>query len=75
LRQSGTVTEFDDDAGLGVVAGDGGPYPFHCTAIADGTRTIPAGTPVTFEVVAGHLGRWEAADIRPVSPTGPGRPP
>jgi hypothetical protein len=33
--------------------------------IADGTRTIALGTPVEFEVVAGHLGRWEAADVAP----------
>ena len=29
-------------------------YPFHCTRIADGTRTIAVGTPVEFEVVAGQ---------------------
>ena len=33
----GTVTAFDDDAGLGVItATDGTAYPFHCTQIADG---------------------------------------
>jgi cold shock CspA family protein len=62
---SGTVTAFDAQAGLGeVIAEDGATYPFHCTAIADGSRTIDAGTPVTFTVVAGHLGRLEATDIR-----------
>jgi cold shock CspA family protein len=38
---------------------------FHCTAIADGTRTIAVGSPVTYEVVPGRLGLWEAAHLRP----------
>ena len=46
-----------------VEADDGRRYPFHCTQIADGTRTIAVGTPVTFDVVPGHLGRWEAAAL------------
>jgi cold shock CspA family protein len=63
----GRVESFDDPRGYGtVVAGDGaGPWFFHCTAIADGTRTIEVGAPVTFEVRAGHLGRYEAVDLRP----------
>lgn len=61
----GTVAEFDEHVGLGVVKGeDGTRYPFHCTQIADGTRTIPEGAEVTFEVTAGPLGRWEAARVR-----------
>jgi hypothetical protein len=40
-------------------------YPFHCTAIADGSRTIEVGTFVTFDVVAGRLGRWEASAVTP----------
>jgi cold shock CspA family protein len=64
----GAVTEFDEPAGLGVVtAGDGTAYPFHCTEIADGTRTIAVGTQVQFELLA-RLGRWEAGSIRPASP-------
>ncbi len=60
----GTVTEFDDPRGLGTVtAEDGTAYPFHCTAIADGSRTIAVGTAVDFEVVAGRLGRWEASPV------------
>jgi cold shock CspA family protein len=60
----GTVTEFDHQRGYGtVVTGDGREHVFHLTAIADGSRTIEVGTPVAFEVVAGHLGRWEAADL------------
>ena len=61
---NGTVTSFDEHRGLGeVTADDGSVYPFHCTVIADGTRTIAIGTSVEFEVIAGHLGHWEAAAI------------
>jgi cold shock CspA family protein len=61
---TGTVTAFDVQTGLGeLTAEDGATYPFHCTAIADGTRAIDTGTPVTFTIVAGHLGRLEAAQI------------
>ena len=63
---NGTVSAFDDPRGLGeVTAEDGTVYPFHCTAIADGTRTIPEGTAVRFEVAAGRMGRWEATRITP----------
>jgi cold shock CspA family protein len=62
----GVVSGFDDERGLGTVrADDGAEYPFHCTAIADGTRTVPAGARVTFDVVTGPLGRMEAAALRP----------
>jgi CspA family cold shock protein len=61
---TGTVTAFDGPRGLGeVTADDGRRYPFHCTQIADGTRTIAVGTPVTFVEVPGLLGHWEAGDI------------
>ncbi len=61
---TGTVVEFDEHKGYGtVVAEDGRRLFFHCTAIADGTRTIDVGAEVTFEVVAGHLGRWEASAV------------
>ena len=61
----GTVTDFDDPRGIGTVtADDGASYPFHCTAIADGTRTIAVETTVEFDIVAGHLGRWEASNLR-----------
>jgi cold shock CspA family protein len=61
---AGRVAAFDDAAGFGEVeADDGCRYFFHCTQIADGSRVIEPGTPVTFEVVAGHLGRWEATAI------------
>jgi cold shock CspA family protein len=62
----GLVTAFDEPRGLGEVTGDDGTvYPFHCTAIADGTRTIEVGTAVNYDVVAGRMGRWEARSIDP----------
>jgi cold shock CspA family protein len=63
---AGIVTEFDDDRGWGTVrAGDGAEHFFHCVAIADGSRTIAAGTAVRFAVVPGHRGRWEATALEP----------
>lgn len=63
---TGRVAAFDDGRGLGEIAGDDGrTYPFHCTAIADGSRTIGVGARVEFSVVPGHLGRWEAAAVQP----------
>jgi cold shock CspA family protein len=63
---TGRVVAFDDHRGLGEVeAEDGQRYPFHCTAIADGTRTIPVDVSVDFDVVAGPLGSYEAGSVRP----------
>ena len=64
----GTVVAFDEHAGHGLVGTDDartGALFFHCTAITDGTRRIDVGADVAFDVVPGHLGRWEAADVRP----------
>ena len=63
--RTGTVIDFDDAAGIGTVRDDdtGTDHFFHCTAIADGTRTIAVGTAVTYAVRAGHRGRWEAAAL------------
>ncbi len=62
--RTGTVRCFDDERGLGVVADDGGEeFAFHCTAIADGTRSIAPGTRVAFAVAAGHLGRREGRGL------------
>ena len=64
---TGQVRAFDEGRGAGEIVGDDGTaYPFHCTAIADGTRTIAVGTRVSFSVVPGHGGRWEAAAVQPV---------
>jgi cold shock CspA family protein len=63
---AGRVASFDVDRGLGEIeAEDGTTYGFHCTAIADGTRDIPVDISVRFDVVAGHHGCWEAANIVP----------
>ena len=63
---AGRVARFDDATGWGVIAADGGAdYPFHCTAIADGSRTIEAGIPVVFHLTPGHRGVWEAAGVTP----------
>jgi CspA family cold shock protein len=64
----GTVATFDEPRGLGTIESEGAIYPFHCTAIADGSRTIAEGTAVTFEVRPGGLGRWEATAIAPRQP-------
>jgi cold shock CspA family protein len=62
--RTGVVDEFDEPRGLGTVLGDDGRrYPFHCTAVADGSRLIDAGTRITFILAAGHLGRIEARQI------------
>ena len=63
----GTIIEFDEARGLGVLDADGTAYPFHCTALVDGTRTIGVGTTVTFGVRPGGLGRWEATAIEQVA--------
>ncbi len=61
--RTGTVVAFDVRRGLGTVRGDDGTErAFHCTAIADGTRTIDAGTRVRFTLVA-RIGTYEAAEL------------
>ena len=62
----GKISAFDEHRGLGeVTADDGTVYPFHCIAIADGTRAIAVGAVVEFDVRPGRMGRWEAAGIKP----------
>ena len=65
--QVGAVVAFDEAGGYGTVAGAGTEHRwfFHCTAIADGSRTIAVGTPVQFQVAAGRMGRYEAIALRP----------
>jgi cold shock CspA family protein len=60
---SGTVSAFDDAAGLGiVVAADGLEYQFHCVEIADGTRAIAIGESVTFEMLP-RFGQTQAGTV------------
>ena len=63
----GEVESFDEHRGDGyVVTDDGDRVWFHCTAIADGSRTIAEGTKVRFRIQPGLPGQWEAAELRPV---------
>lgn len=58
------MSTFDDAAGLGQVSTpEGATHPFHCTSIADGSRTIDVGTAVTFVVTPGRGGAWEAVQV------------
>ena len=59
----GSVTEFDESRGLGVITdATGTAFRFHCVEIVDGTRWIAVGTPVRFDVMP-KLGYYEAARI------------
>jgi cold shock CspA family protein len=61
--RTGRVESFDGDRGIGVVVDEAGEqFPFHATAITDGTRAITVGTRVRFAVAPG-LGRWEASAL------------
>lgn len=61
---TGVVASFDEERGIGTVRSEAGEeHFFHCTAIADGSRTIDEGAAVTFRVVAGRRGQWEATDL------------
>ena len=62
---SGRVASFDDFVGRGEIeAGGGMHFPFHCTSIADGTRTIAPDTEVKFRLVPGPLGTLEAVAVK-----------
>lgn len=61
------VAAYDDDKGYGYLEIDGGGRLFfHCTAIADGSRTIAEGTEVEYEPVTDPRGKPEAAALRPL---------
>lgn len=63
-NRRGTVESFDADVGFGHVIDDRGDrWLFHCTMIADGTRTIDEGATVGFELAPGGPGRWEAFSV------------
>ncbi len=60
----GRVASFDERRGLGTIdTSEGTTYPFHCTALLDGTRSVDEGRAVTFDVRAAGMGRWEATRI------------
>ena len=63
---TGKVVAFDERRGLGEVeSADGERYAFHCTQIADGTRTNAVGAAVEFELAPALLGTWEAHAVTP----------
>jgi cold shock CspA family protein len=60
---TGTVHEFDETKGLGVIqTRDGRAFPFHCIEIADGTRTIASGHAVAFHPLA-RFGAFQAGAV------------
>ena len=68
----GEIAGFDEASGLGTITlkganGDGDPVTlgFHCTQIADGSRTIAKATRVRFRVMPVNLGIFEASTIEP----------
>ena len=64
-ERRGRVTDFDEHVGLGhVQTEDGQELLFHCVEIADGTRTIPVGQDVEFDLLR-KFGRDEASNVRP----------
>jgi len=73
----GWVATYDAQRGLGTVTETGqeddpqaSSYPFHCTAIADGSRAINPGTKVVFVLVPGLAGVLEARNVTPVGAPG-----
>jgi cold shock CspA family protein len=59
----GTVTTFDRAVGLGeITRDDGWVVPFHCIVIANGSRDIPVGVDVEFDLMC-KLGRYEASHV------------
>ncbi len=61
---AGVVVSFDSARGIGEVSDNaGGTLGFHCTAVADGSRSIAVGTRVHFRKVPGHAGRYEATEL------------
>ena len=59
----GTVREFDDEKGIGVIVGaDDRSFLFQCIEIADGSRTIDAGRAVSFRPLA-RFGAFQAGAI------------
>ena len=59
----GVVASFDREVGLGSVRRDDGiEFAFHCIEIADGSRDIPVGAAVTFDLLC-KLGRYEARQV------------
>lgn len=57
---------FDSHRGWGRLRDEEGQtFSFHCTAVADGSRHVEVGQRLSFSVVAGDRGRWEATALGP----------
>ena len=55
---------FDSHACLGTIVDSAERrWPFQCTALADGSREVEPGTPVSFVVARRHGGTFEADRI------------
>lgn len=65
-RRTGVVEGFDDHVGAGTVRDrhDGRTWWFHCTRIADGSRSVAVGTTVRYALRPGPTG-IEAVDVGP----------
>jgi cold shock CspA family protein len=61
---SGLVVTFGVLEGAGTVTDGQSIWPFHCTQISSGARTISVGSEVEFDVSAGLPGVWEAIAVR-----------
>ena len=63
-QRTGRVVAFDADRGLGEIEEpDGTRRAFHCTQVADGSRTVPVGVTVRYVLVPASLGSWEASEV------------
>ena len=61
---TGSVEAYDAARGWGTILGDDGEQlGFHCTQIADGSRSVAVGTKVRYRRVPAHLGTYEAASV------------
>ena len=73
-QRRGRVVAFDANRGLGEIEelGDtpsaGTRRPFHCTQVADGSRSVPVGAEVRYVLAPGSLGFWEASEVEVVVP-------
>jgi cold shock CspA family protein len=66
------VVSFDYERGLGTVADEQGTQtPFHCTAIADGSRSIEVGASVCYEICPGPGASLWATNLTGLSPGPP----
>ena len=63
-QRTGRVVVFDAERGLGEIEEpDGTRRAFHCTQVADGSRTVPVGAVVRYVLVPSSLGAWEASEV------------